>query len=667
MKLALLRTAALLLLSSLSSSGIVDFNGNGVSDLWERAHNAGNLFEASFDLAGDLDGDGWDNASEATAGTDPFDPVSPEGMLVPEIAIIPATFHDPDLDGIPDLLSPETATITWPTLQGKLYSLFVSPDLIAGTWIGLGDPYLGDGSPTALAIPLTQPDGSIPERLFWRVVIGDADSDSDLLTNFEEEALGTNPFSRYSDIDFLTDTFEVFNLGTDPTAVDTDNDGTLDHEEPLQAGTGVGEDPSTYAPEIQWIGYNRYLSYQYSENSASPPEGSGTLNRSSSWAPSGGGTSEVFQKIPFGGLHARLEAAIPFPVGTTPVMQPPFPIVSFGRIGDHYENAIHQEAQVRLMASSPPEEDIQRNLMMVTFTSGGGISEVDSYSFTIPAGKVVSTPQVFGTGAPSHEVYLHREFYSPRFSPPPGSLDEGWDDSGPELWGNVGVGAATSAGVGSTYSNAVSQRLEVAVADGDGQYLTLSDHSLPLAGNTFTINGVKETPASGARILLRLKSDTSRIFSTMRIHVFENHVIPVTIYRIYDSRVPQTEFSPGITNQQIIGSLNNAYPLQGNVSFSEHSTSNTYDLRYDQSVASKPELGLQFQNAKFPENSGYLIQSLTKKGEHGRPVPAKIIIHVVKEFTEASVLGSTAPKSDSFLIEHVLLGMMRIQKWQHTK
>ncbi|MFC4406991.1 hypothetical protein [Haloarchaeobius iranensis] len=57
------------------------------------------------------------------------------------------------------------------------------------------------------------------------------DSDDDGLTDAEEHAARTDPFSNDSDEDGLTDEREVEGLGTDPTAADTDGDGLTDDEE----------------------------------------------------------------------------------------------------------------------------------------------------------------------------------------------------------------------------------------------------------------------------------------------------------------------------------------------------------------------------------------------------------------------------------------------------
>ncbi|MGD9419418.1 MAG: hypothetical protein Q7R22_010780, partial [Verrucomicrobiota bacterium JB025] len=52
---------------------IVDVNGNGMSDVWEREFNDGELFDEGFDPLADPDADGWTNVEESIAGTGPFD------------------------------------------------------------------------------------------------------------------------------------------------------------------------------------------------------------------------------------------------------------------------------------------------------------------------------------------------------------------------------------------------------------------------------------------------------------------------------------------------------------------------------------------------------------------------------------------------------------------
>ena len=54
---------------------ISDENANGLSDVWERLFDSGQLFSSSnpsHASTADPDGDSWTNATEAIAGTNPF-------------------------------------------------------------------------------------------------------------------------------------------------------------------------------------------------------------------------------------------------------------------------------------------------------------------------------------------------------------------------------------------------------------------------------------------------------------------------------------------------------------------------------------------------------------------------------------------------------------------
>ncbi len=220
-------------LTASDALAIVDTNENGVSDPWEERYNSGNLYTV-FDPQDDPDGDGWTNAVEATAGTDPLDPNPPAGIIVPEIKRLFDVWYDSDDDGIDDAFCPDLLVIDWPTLQGKRYTLFFSADLTADSWLSLGPTRSGTGAEIGKGIPLTQPDGSIPDSIFWRVKIEDFDTDSDKLTDFEEIALGSSSSSPDTDNDGVTDWEEVVN-GTNPLlALDLDGDGMSDDlEKPL--------------------------------------------------------------------------------------------------------------------------------------------------------------------------------------------------------------------------------------------------------------------------------------------------------------------------------------------------------------------------------------------------------------------------------------------------
>ena len=202
---------------------IIDANSNGMSDLWEKSFNHGQLFDSSFDPQADPDGDGWTNEQEAVAGTDPFDPNEPGGFLRPEITHIPEVWWNDY--GNPILISPEAITITWPTIPGKQYTLLVSPDLAA--WIPVPqETFIGSGYIVTYNIQMPQTD-----RLFWRVKIEDVDSDGDGLTDSEEHELGTEPNMADYDGDGLNDLQEYL-LGTNPRLSDTDGDGISDNLDP---------------------------------------------------------------------------------------------------------------------------------------------------------------------------------------------------------------------------------------------------------------------------------------------------------------------------------------------------------------------------------------------------------------------------------------------------
>lgn len=95
------------------------------------------------------------------------------------------------------------------------------------------EPALGVGTPST-ATPTPPP---TPTRRITEEAAGEepGDSDSDGLSDEDEAALGTNPYSPDSDGDGLWDIDEL-DWGTDPLNFDTDEDGLLDGEE-IDMGT----------------------------------------------------------------------------------------------------------------------------------------------------------------------------------------------------------------------------------------------------------------------------------------------------------------------------------------------------------------------------------------------------------------------------------------------
>lgn len=203
-------------------AAILDLNNNGMSDVWEEQYNNGELYPATFLPSNDPDEDGWSNATEAVAGTDPFEPNPPDGIVVTQL-------EPTQTQG--------GYTITWPTIVGKRYRLQASYELDA--WFSVGNSIFATGSSHSMGISAAQPDSTVPPKIFWRIIVADVDDDNDSLTNAEEYQLGTNPasydanvLSLFADIDGDGLTYyEERAKGLSPLLSDTDGDGVYDGED----------------------------------------------------------------------------------------------------------------------------------------------------------------------------------------------------------------------------------------------------------------------------------------------------------------------------------------------------------------------------------------------------------------------------------------------------
>ena len=216
------------------SQAILDQNNNGLSDVWEKQQNNGNLFPITLLATEDNDWDGWSNSKEATAGTSPFNANALDGIV--KITILPS-------------LVKGAFTLSWPTLIGKQYQLEVSTDLF--DWLSVGDPVIGVSNEHVVGVNTTQPDNTIPAKVFWRIVINDLDDDADKLTNAEEFSLGTDPTLPDSDDDGYSD-YEEVEAGSSPTygqSIPSDRDGD---------GIANGDDADSDKATIDWTSASEF-------------------------------------------------------------------------------------------------------------------------------------------------------------------------------------------------------------------------------------------------------------------------------------------------------------------------------------------------------------------------------------------------------------------------
>ncbi len=164
----ILGASLVLALGTAPLAAIVDRNADGLSDVWAA------LYHPTTGATADEDGDGFTNAQEARAGTDPLNAASRFAAAPPQ----------PDTDG--------NLVLRWRGAWGKRYTVQSSTDL--KTWTALPEVHIGRGQELSTIVraagsPATE------ARRYWRVVVADVDTDGDKMTNAEEIELGSDPTS----------------------------------------------------------------------------------------------------------------------------------------------------------------------------------------------------------------------------------------------------------------------------------------------------------------------------------------------------------------------------------------------------------------------------------------------------------------------------------------
>ena len=144
----------------------LDGNGNSQSDVWEMVFGA-----AGLSASADTDRDGWNNALESTAGTNPFDSQSR-----PRAEITRDGSGDP--------------VLSWLGLAGKRYAIRRSTDL-AG-WFPFDQEIPGAG------VPLVRALGPATGRAFFKVDASDVDTDGDGASDWEELVIGFDPSTDHT-------------------------------------------------------------------------------------------------------------------------------------------------------------------------------------------------------------------------------------------------------------------------------------------------------------------------------------------------------------------------------------------------------------------------------------------------------------------------------------
>ena len=152
------------LLGSFSPLRAVDFDGDGICDVWSARYGARGLAAGE-----DSDGDGLTNGEEAKAGTDPRNPLDMFAVDTLDVAA--------DVD------------VEVPAQPGKRYRLFCAP-APTGPWSMVGLAVVANGPRVVF-----HDSSAATGKKFYRVGVEDVDLDGDGVTDWAEHQLGFDPAS----------------------------------------------------------------------------------------------------------------------------------------------------------------------------------------------------------------------------------------------------------------------------------------------------------------------------------------------------------------------------------------------------------------------------------------------------------------------------------------
>lgn len=145
----------------------LDQNNNQQSDVWEMIFGA-----AGLPAAGDADGDGFTNASESLAGTNPRSALDFPAFSMEPVGSTVFRFH-------------------WHGVAGKKYTLMDSANLQTNPWSSALPDITGEGVPQEMTV-----DSSAFSRRFFKLSVADQDSDGDGFSDADERAVGFDPASN---------------------------------------------------------------------------------------------------------------------------------------------------------------------------------------------------------------------------------------------------------------------------------------------------------------------------------------------------------------------------------------------------------------------------------------------------------------------------------------